>query len=410
MLDTNSHKQIRRELIIAGKNSGKPVSITPAYEPIYHEMVKLARGGNYWAGLCVNGVHSLVNGRLHQSNIFVKPGAVLKDGREEFVMILPGCKVTVEKLANDGFKVLCLEADLNYFELQKVGKEPGLYRAEKVGSEWKAGFIKSGLALAKDNRLVAIADGNHETPEEAAGEIAPRMADSPISGGATFVDTGGFDFHYTPNLGSLGGLKNYKKAMNPNSDTELHASALLLAKTMYDSRKVNGVRWVSEFGGSAVLTQAMTILAAQGVKLDKHYVFLYRPTSAPNKALEAAQVVGLKLDRKFSKAHMFDVVANQGQLGIILNRLKHEDDYTAFKASADLVAQGKSIQGLGTTVATVAGGVGLSMAAPAAVLPFLTALGATAAIAGQVIGGAVIGAKVVEAQMPAFYDRVKSKF
>ena len=50
------------------------------------------------------------------------------------------------------------------------------------------------------------------------------------------------------------------------------------------------------------------------------------------------------------------------------------------------------------------------MAAPAAVLPFLTALGATAAIAGQVIGGAVIGAKVVEAQMPAFYDRVKSKF
>ncbi|MBQ0789847.1 MAG: hypothetical protein KBT50_04440, partial [Cycloclasticus sp.] len=214
----------------------------------------------------------------------------------------------------------------------------------------------------------------------------------------------------TPKLGSLGGLKNYKKAINPNSNTDVHASALLLAKTMYDARKVNGVRWVSEFGGSAVLTQAMTILAAQGIKLDKHYVFLYRPTSAPNKALEAAQAVGLKLDRKFSNPHMFDVIGNQGQLSVILNRIKHEEDYTAFKASADLIAQGKSVQGLGTTVATVAGGVGLSMAAPAAVLPYLTALGAVAAMAGKVIGGAVIGANVVEANLPAFYDRVKSKF
>ncbi|MBQ0727710.1 MAG: hypothetical protein KBT77_10220 [Thalassolituus oleivorans] len=410
MLDTNSHKHIRRELIIAGQNSGKPVSITPIAEPIYHEMVKLARGGNYWAGLCVNGVHSLVNGRLHQSNIFVKPGAVLKDGREEFVMILPGCKVTVEKLANDGFKVLYFKADLNYFELQKLGDEPGLYRAEKAGHKWTAEFVKSGKALAKDNRLVAIGDGNHKRYKLAARDIAPRLADSPISGGATFVDTVGFDFHYTPKLGSLGGLKNYKKAINPNSNTDVHASALLLAKTMYDARKINGVRWVSEFGGSAVLTQAMTILAAQGIKLDKHYVFLYRPTSAPNKALEAAQAVGLKLDRKFSNPHMFDVIGNQGQLSVILKRLKHEKDYTAFKASADLISQGKSIQGLGTTVATVAGGVGLSMAAPAAILPYLTALGATAALAGKVIGGAVIGANVVEANLPAFYDRVKSKF
>ncbi|BCD99520.1 hypothetical protein [Marinagarivorans cellulosilyticus] len=410
MLDTSSPKTIRREIIIAGKSAGKPVSITPTAEPVYHEMVKLARRGNYWAGLCVNGVHSLVNGRLHQNNIFVKPGPALRNGHEEFVMILPGCKVTVEKLANDGFKVLDFKADLDYFELQKRGDAPGLYRADKRGVSWDADFVKSGLTLAKENRLVAIGDANHDEPKTAAGEIAPRLANSPISGGATYVDSGGFDFHYTPNLGSLGGLKNYQQAIKPNNNKDLYGSALLLAKTMHDARKVNGVRWISEFGGSAVLTQAMTILAAQGVKLDNHYVFLYRPTSAPHKALEAAHAVGLKLDRKFSSAHMFDVVANQGQLRVILDRLKHESDYSAFKAGADIIAQGKSIQGLGATLATVAGGVGVSMVAPAAALPFLTALGAAAAAAGKVLGGAAVGAKVVEAKMPAFYDRVKSKF
>ena len=369
-------------------------------------MVKLARGGNYWAGLCVNGVHSLVNGRLHQYNIFVKPGASLKGGREEFVMILPGCKVTIEKLANDGFKVLLFAADLNYFNLQKSGEAPGLYKAKKDDGRWKSTFVKSGNVENREARSVAIGDANHNGLEEAATNIAPRVAASPISGGSTFVDSYGFDFHYTPNLGSLGGLKNYQLAIKPNNNKDLYGSALLLAKTMYDARKVNGVRWISEFGGSAVLTQAMTILAAQGVKLDNHYVFLYRPTSAPNKALEAAQAVGLKLDRKFSSAHMFDVVANQGQLRVILNRLKHEDDYQIFKAGADLIAQGKSIQGLGATLAAVAGGVGLSMTAPAAVLPFLTAIGTAATLVGKVAGGVTLGAKVVEANAPAFYDRV----
>ena len=49
MLDTSNSKHTRREIIIAGKSAGKPVSITPIAEPVYHEMVKLARGGNYWA-------------------------------------------------------------------------------------------------------------------------------------------------------------------------------------------------------------------------------------------------------------------------------------------------------------------------------------------------------------------------
>ena len=205
-------------------------------------------------------------------------------------------------------------------------------------------------------------------------------------------------------------MVNRKYAFNPNSRSDVHASALLLAKTMYEARGINGINWVSEFGGSVLLTQALTILAAQNVKLDKHFVFLYRPTSAPNKALDAAHAVGLKIDRKFSKSHMFDVVGNSGQLRVTLSRLKKENEYTGFKAAADFAAQAKSIKGASAAVAAAAGTVGLSMAAPAAVVPFLTALGVTAATSGKVLASATIGAKVVEAQFPKTYQKVKGKF
>ena len=74
MLNAQNAKKITRELVIAGQRAGKPVTITPQAEPVYHEMVKIARRGNYWAALCINSIHSLVSGRLHQSNIFINPG------------------------------------------------------------------------------------------------------------------------------------------------------------------------------------------------------------------------------------------------------------------------------------------------------------------------------------------------
>lgn len=411
MLDTQNAKKTQRELVVAGQRSGKPVSITPIAEPVYHEMVKLARRGNYWASLCINGVHSLVSGHLHQSNIFIKPGVALRNGCEEFTMILPGCKVTVEKQSSDGFRVLCFEADLNYFELQKKEEAPGLHRAKKLTvGEWDAEYVKSGLVGNKQDCTVAIADANHSDVKAAVSDIAPRISDSSISGGSRFIDNNGFDFHYTPNKGKLGGMMNRKYAFNPNSRSDVHASALLLAKTMYEARGIKGINWVSEFGGSVVLTQALTILAAQNVKLKDHFVFLYRPTSAPNKALDAAHAVGLKIDRKFSKSHMFDVVGNSGQLRVILSRLKKENEYTAFKAVADFTAQTKNIKGASAAVAAAAGAVGLSMAAPAAVVPFLTALGVAAATSGKALASAAIGAKVVEAQFPKTYQKIKSKF
>jgi hypothetical protein len=401
-----------KDLIIAGQHSGKPVKITPAAKPIYDNLVKLARDEtNYWAQITVKAINELAAGRLHQSNIFVKPGAVHRNGTEEFVMILPGCKVTCEKLDADGFRILYFEADIHYGEAIKSGAKPGLYTATRADNKWKTKNQKSGYIESKEDRLVAICDSGYESPTNAATIAAPRLGEAPMSGGGFRVNNNGFDLHYTPDEKRIGGLKNYRNAIRPNQNTELHESALLLARTMYQAKDIKGVAWISEDGGSGVLTQAMTILAAQGVQLPNHTAFLFNPTTSPNVAVKAAHAIGLTLDRKFTKTRMANVVGNRDQLEMIGNRWKNKDDsLTALQAGADTLAHGMSLQGLGITAGTVAAAVGVGMTAPAALTAFLTALGGAVA-AGAIAGStAKLGNTLVENLLPSHHDKLKGKF
>ena len=405
-----------QDLIIAGQHSGKPVKITPAAKPVYDNLVKLARDEtNYWAQITVKAINELAAGRLHQSNIFIKPGAVHRDGKEEFVMILPGCKVTCEKLDADGFRVLYFEADLHYGEAIKSGAKPGLYSANKHGAEWKTKWKEEGTIERKDDRLVAICDSGYENLRDAAETAAPRIGEAPMSGGSFRVNSNGFDLHYTPGEKRIGGLKNYRNAIRPNQNTELHESALLLARTMYQARDIKGVAWISEEGGSGVLTQAMTVLASQGVQLPHHTVFLNNPTTSPNAAIKAAHAVGVQLDRKFTKTKALNIVGNRDQLEMIGNRWKNKaDSLTTLQAGVDIVAHGMSLQGFGLTVGSVAAGAaaaaGLGVTAPAALTAFLTAIGGAVAV-GKVAGStAKLGNTLVENALPKHHDKWKGKF
>ncbi|MCW8126056.1 hypothetical protein [Microbulbifer halophilus] len=411
-----SNTPAQPETQIAGQHSGKPVTITPQAEPIYRELAKLAQSGNYWAQITVNGINQLAAGRLHQNNIFIKPGAAHRGGTEEFVVILPGCKVTAEKLANDGYKILHFEADLNYSELVDRQERPGLYKASPWEDEWRTHRRKKGTITTNNDRLVAICDSGYGQPDTAANSAAPRIAEAPFSGGNFRLNSNGFDLHYTPGERRIGGLKSYKRAIRPLQNQELHGSALLLARTMYEARDLKGIGWVSEFGGSAILTQALRILADQDVKLEKHTAFLVRPTTSPNEAVKAAHAAGLKLDRKFSKTDKLDIIGNRDQLELIYNRLKHEKDrhgsYSLAKATADVVEHGKSLHGGGAFAGTLAAAAGLviSAPAPAAAAAFLTALGKATTIAGSAVGIGKIGNSMVRAWLPKHHDKIKSKF
>jgi hypothetical protein len=232
-----------------------------------------------------------------------------------------------------------------------------------------------------------------------------------MSGGSFRVDSNGFDLHYTPGEKRLGGLKNYRNAIRPNQNAELHESALLLAKTMYQARDIKGVAWISEDGGSGVLTQAMTVLAAQGVKLTNHTAFLFNPTTSPNIAVKAAHEIGLKLDRKFTKVRMFNVVGNRDQLEMIGNRWKSkEDSLSLLQAGTDILAHGKSLQGLAVTAGTVAATAGIGMTAPAALTAFLSALAGAVAVSKVVESTAKLGNTLVENALPNHHDKLKGKF
>lgn len=410
-----SNSAPNQDVIIAGQHSGKPVTIVPTAKPVYDQLAKLARdGNNYWAEITVKAINELAAGRLHQSNIFVKPGAVHRNGTEEFVMILPGCKVTCEKLDADGFRILYFEADIHYGEAIKSKAKPGLYQASKINGAWKAELRKDGLIEHKEDRLVAISDSGYDNPDEAAGIAAPRIGEAPHVGSLR-VNTKGFDLHFTPGEKRIGGLSNYRNAIRVNQYTELHESAMLLARTMYEAKEVPGVTWVSEDGGSGVLTQAMTIIAAQGIQLPSHVVFMFNPTTSPNTAVKAAHNLGVLLDRKFIKTRPINIVGNRDHLEMNWNRWKSENDsLTALQAGVDAFAYGKSLQGMIMTGATIAAGfagvAGVSLTAPAALTTFLAAIGGALA-AGKAVGTvASVGNGLVENLLPKHHDKLKGKF
>ena len=105
------------------------------------------------------------------------------------------------------------------------------------------------------------------------------------------VNFSGFDLHHTPgNQSGIVGLKKAKHALATHRDRAIVESASLLANTMYNARHIEGVLWFSDWGGSAVLTRALQILKQEkNIKLDKHSVFLNRPTSNSSEALKLAE-------------------------------------------------------------------------------------------------------------------------
>lgn len=404
----------RADKLIAGRRAGKRVTITPQVEPIWNELVKLANRGNYWAQITVNSIKQLAAGRLSQSNIFVKPGSVHRGGTEEFVVILPGCRVTAEKLPNDCYKLLHFQADLTYGELIDGAQAPGLYQVTFQEGDWSAEHRGDGKIETRTKRVVAVSDSGYSFPEGAARAAGRSLsADgvvSGVAGGSRTIKSpqaGGFDLHFTPSGEPIGGFVNYKKAVNPLSDERLYESALLLARSMYMARNINDVRWISEFGGSGVLTQALRILADRKVKLNNHTAFLFRPTTSPHEALKAMHAVpGLEVERNFKESNSMDYIGNRDNLRITRERRKHEkESYTLLHRATDTVCAGVTLHNAVGFVVGAAGLTGVAISAPA-VGVFLTALGGAAA---TVVGAGKLGKQAMKAWTPRKYDEIASK-
>lgn len=282
--------------LISGRYGGKRISVVPGYQPHYDQLEKASNAGQHWARLAVQGLTSLSAGRLNKDNVFVRPNEMVRNGVEEFIVVLPGCKATVCRQVNDEYKVVCLELDTLYFEGSSDNTATGMYRATKDREQWEVRRLSKGRVdqgeeapSGHHQHIVAVSDQKYPGAHDAAKKMAPLLAKTPGAGSSGF-DL--FDVHYTGGKDSGTLLNKYRNAVRPLENENVNGSAIMLAKSMYEARKIKKISWVSEFGGSKILTQAMKILADGGVKLEHHHVFLYRPQSSPDAALKEANRLG----------------------------------------------------------------------------------------------------------------------
>ncbi len=187
---------------------------------------------------------------------------------------------------------------------------------------------------------------------------------------------------------------------------------------MIKAKDIDNVEWISEFGGSFVLTQAMQYLADQGVKLSKHTIFMNRPTSSPTIVLKLAYELDLNIERKFIKAGPLDVIGNMASFNMAYTRLKNnkgKNKYNAGQALVDTSIAGVAVAGglglLGTgslqvlalaSPATAAGLGAMTMMSKAMV----AAAASTAAVGGGVATAATIASGVAPRKTAAFMKKI----
>lgn len=278
-------------------STGKLIRFAPNVEPQIAVLKRAAKAGYYYPMLALKQLQSLSAGPGGKHNVFIPN---FNDSRahtlQMFHMYVPGIKATIERRSNDTYTVTSLELDPTTY--QKITKQdrPGVYAASKhPNGGYQAAYRNNGRITSEDNRVVVICDGNYESAENAAVDIATRLKSI---GAEQAAARGSFDILYPGNIGRLGGLRNYGFAKNNQS----FGAASLLANAMEKAQNKNGIYWLAVFGGSALFSQSMEILVRQNVKLGNHVAKLYKPTTSSAQAVILAHQLGINLPVEFARA------------------------------------------------------------------------------------------------------------
>lgn len=157
----------------------------------------------------------------------------------------------------------------------------------------KSSTKTTGNITREDNRTVVICDGGYTQPDFAAKDALKHL--KKISGDQAAL-RGDFDILYSPVGKGLG-----KKSFNPTEETGAFSTSTVLAKAMKGASKRKGVYWVSQYGGSSILTMAMRSLVEERITLPSHLAKLYRPNTSIEEARAAATQLGLKIGDDFRR-------------------------------------------------------------------------------------------------------------
>lgn len=339
---------------ISGSTAGSKVRCSNQALPIYNDLVTLANKGNHWAGLIVRGIKGLASGRLHMDNVYVQSENNIAYGRGIFYVVLPGATATFESCDDGGYQLRGLKTDTNYLQKQKNFQKPGLWRVRVNSEDAEAEFQPNGAIYNEKFRSVVISDRTSDNPIDVAFGAKEDLTklDSTIG---RIVQSSGFDLHYTPGEGHIVGLKPVQHALKNSTEKDLTKSATQLANTMYKARNLEGILWFADWGGSAVLTRAMQILQNQQTSLDKHAIFLNKPTSNSSEALKLADKLNMNLAGNGGKSVGFT------PREILGNHMRSEVTVKgALKSGAFALSTAGAGFGIATVSPSIGGAVGLA--------------------------------------------------
>lgn len=273
---------------------GKAVLFAPSEQQNANLLNDAAEKGYYYPLMALKHLSALSTGLSGKNNVFIPNINDFKtNSLQKVVVHVPNIAATVVRRSNDTLLVTQLVLSDGYNSIaESSAQQPGMYSVSKIDNAIAVKVRGSGCIAPGNERKVVIADTRYAKPLIAAEEAAKKL-DAMFGGNAALKCD--FDLFYSP-LSNMNGMRNY----NPIQVTKAYGFAGLLADAMEQSRNQKGVEWVSERGGSVILTQALMTLAQKNMSFQHqdHIVKMCWSTSNPQPTFAAAKQLGMLVDHQ----------------------------------------------------------------------------------------------------------------
>jgi hypothetical protein len=334
--------------IIAGKISG--VQITVANEDTkkqWQALHQAATGnGNYWAMTAVKTILSLNSGQFKQS-VYIPEQRQHLDGRSIYKVIMPGCAAIVRHQSTGQLCILQMKSSAEFGQLQVEYRKPAYF---EINGEGRNLEIEQKHKVSKPKTAILVCD-RHQNIENAIDAAKAYLGKAPNTS-----TEGGYGIMYTPDENPVKGIKSIlsvSRSLSTDRDPKLKESAQVLYHLMKNSRQVEYLTWVTEWGGSGIMYQAMRRFSRNTQEFnERHKMFFAAPTTNVKAIEELAEANGIRIERNsryFDGLNPTQMLGSGrlagGNFGAAWRRLRSDDEnsYNIANFGSDVYRETKEL-------------------------------------------------------------------
>lgn len=379
--------------VLAGAGAGKTVKYVPAVAPAIAQLKKAAEAGNYYPLLAYKQLSALTSGMAGKTNVYIPPENTSANHTfQHFDVYVPGIKARVERRSNDNYVVASLDLSGGWNEIKEQERKPGIYDSTRAGKGFKLDYNENQQIKEESDRIVIIGDGQYQDALVAAKAGYANACQSPF--GSILKRKNRFDLVYSSIGKSLGGGRQY----SPTQVTDSQGMAAILANAMAQAKDQKEVNWIAEGGGSAILTQAMQILANNKVSLKEgnHAIYLHKPGTSRTEAVKLAQQLNINLEAGYGsmaytpRSMLDDLKAKK------LRMQNKNDTYSGKDYARALATYGMAGAGIVGAVSFVGGLPAVAGLLSTGVASTISSIGMAASGVGATAIGATAGKHLID--------------